>query len=105
MYNKLMIIKNGKENELETYFNNKYTIIVAWAEFCGPCTMVKAQLELLASQREDVNVVELNVDDNQSFVMKNRLTGTPTVIIYKDGQEINKFVGFQPREIIEEKLK
>lgn len=100
-----MIIKNGNENKLKEYMNNKYTIVVVWAEFCGACQMIKTQLEQLVTSREDVTVVELNVDNNQNFVIEKRIIGTPSVFIYKDGNEVDKFVGFLPKEIIEGKLK
>lgn len=99
-----MLIKNGKTYELDKYMNSKYTIVIAWAEFCGPCTMTKVQLEELEISRDDLNVVELNVDDNQEFVLKNKIVGTPTVFIYKEGKEIDKFVGFLPKQEIERKL-
>lgn len=104
MYNDCMLIKNARSYEIKEYLNSKYTIIIAWAEYCGACAMVKPQLEELETSRNDLNVVELNVDDNQEFVIKNKIAGTPTVFIYKDGKEIDKFVGFLPKQEIERKL-
>lgn len=104
MYNRFMLIKDARTYDLEKYLDSKYTIVITWAEYCGPCTMTKMQLTELEAARNDLNVVELNVEDNQEFVIQKQIVGTPTVFIYKEGKEFDKFVGFLPKEEIERKL-
>jgi thioredoxin 1 len=69
-----------------------------WAEWCGPCRMVAPVLEQIAvEQTGKLKIVKLNVDENQQTPMQFGVTGIPTMILFKDGQMVERIVGFMPK--------
>jgi thioredoxin 1 len=69
-----------------------------WAEWCGPCRMVAPVLEQIASEQSGkLKIVKLNVDENTETPSRFGITGIPTMILFKDGQPIERIVGFMPK--------
>jgi thioredoxin 1 len=76
-----------------------------WAEWCGPCRMVAPVLEQIAvEQAGKLKIVKLNVDENPATPAKFGITGIPTMILFKDGQMIERLVGFMPKPQLLKKL-
>ena len=70
-----------------------------WAPWCGPCKMVGPVVAELAKDVEGkVLVGKLNVDDNQLYAQKYGVMSIPTLILFKDGAEFSRTVGFTPKE-------
>jgi thioredoxin 1 len=73
-----------------------------WAEWCGPCRMVAPVVEKLAKDYADkIKVGKFNVDDNSEIPAQYGVQSIPTLILFKDGEEANRMVGYQS----EQKLK
>ena len=68
-----------------------------WAPWCGPCRVVAPVLEEIASERDDVRIVKLNVDDNQQTAAKYGVMSIPTMILFKHGQPAETIVGALPK--------
>ena len=68
-----------------------------WAEWCGPCRMVAPIVEELAGEMPGVTFAKLNVDENQGVAQKLGITSIPTLLLYKDGQLVDRVVGLQPK--------
>jgi thioredoxin 1 len=76
-----------------------------WAEWCGPCRMLGPTVEEIAGEMVDkVKVHKLNVDDNPQTPSKYHVRGIPTLIIFKDGKDVEQLVGNQPKEVIVQAL-
>jgi len=75
-----------------------------WAPWCGPCRMVSPVLEEIHSEREDLRVVKLNVDENQQTAVRFEVMSIPTMIMFKQGQVVKKLIGAQPKARIETEL-
>jgi thioredoxin 1 len=76
-----------------------------WAPWCGPCRMVAPVVEALAREYDGRAVVaKINTDENQQLAGRLGIMGIPTVILFKDGQEVDRVVGFVPRKTLEERL-
>lgn len=76
-----------------------------WAPWCGPCKMIAPVLEELDSEMSDkVKIVKLDVDDNQQTAAEYGIMSIPTLLILKDGQPVDKVVGFQPKEALAGRL-
>ena len=71
-----------------------------WAEWCGPCRMIAPILEQLAKEYNGkIKIAKLDVDSNQMVAAQLGIRGIPTLVIFKDGQEIKRQVGAGPKQI------
>ena len=68
-----------------------------WAPWCGPCRMVAPILEEIASQREDVVIGKVNVDEEMELAVQFGILSIPTLIAMEGGQVTGKIVGFRPK--------
>jgi thioredoxin 1 len=76
-----------------------------WAPWCGPCRMVAPIVEDLAERYEGRAVVaKFNTDENLKVTGELGIMGIPTMILFKDGQEVERVVGFAPGQALEQKL-
>jgi thioredoxin 2 len=76
-----------------------------WAEWCGPCHMVAPTVEKLAADLAGrVRVAKLNIDDNPRTAAQFGVRSIPTLLILKDGQEVDRLIGVQPKEEILRRL-
>ena len=70
-------------------------VVDLWAPWCGPCLMVAPVLEEIAKELNGkIKVGKLNVDENQKIATQFGISAIPTLLIFKNGQEIKKIVGF-----------
>ncbi|OEF96250.1 thioredoxin [Desulfuribacillus alkaliarsenatis] len=87
----------GKEN-LEAEVNSGVSIVDFYADWCGPCKMLTPVLEELATDLAGkAKVVKVNVDQNQELAAEFKIQGVPTIVIMKDGEVVERAVGFQPK--------
>ncbi|MDX8359361.1 MULTISPECIES: thioredoxin [Bacillaceae] len=76
-----------------------------WAPWCGPCKMIAPVLEELDQEMGDkVKIVKLDVDDNQETAAKFGVMSIPTLLVFKNGEVVDKVVGFQPKEALADLL-
>jgi thioredoxin 1 len=65
-----------------------------WAEWCGPCKMIAPTLEEIATeQRGKVAIAKLNVDDNPDTARRYDVMSIPTLLVFKDGEQVKRIVG------------
>jgi thioredoxin 2 len=76
-----------------------------WAPWCGPCRMVAPMMEKLAAEWAGrVRVAKLNVDENPATAARFGAQSIPTILVLKNGREVDRMVGVQPKEEIERRL-
>jgi thioredoxin 1 len=75
-----------------------------WAPWCGPCRLVAPVLEEIASERSDVRIVKLNVDENQQTAAKYGVMSIPTMILFKNGQAAETIIGALPKPRLVQQL-
>ena len=93
----LEAIKSLKSNEFETLIKTGVTLVDFGAPWCAPCRMQRPAIEELADQHiGKVVFAEINVDENRQAAMKYGIMSIPTIIIFKGGKEIQRFIGLQP---------
>ena len=76
--------------------SNVITLVDLWAPWCGPCRMQLPVIEQVAEKAGDrARVVKVNVDEAGSVAQQLNVNSIPTLIIFKDGKEVNRLVGVQ----------
>jgi len=96
-----------EENLPNTPSVKKYTTIVVdcWAPWCGPCRMVGPIIEELAKEMQGKIVFgKLNVDENPQTSAKHQIMSIPTMLIFKNGDLVDRFVGAIPKEELKKKI-
>ena len=94
-----------KANFDELVLNNPKTVLLDfWAPWCGPCRMVAPIVEEIASQRDDVVLGKINVDEEMALAMEFGVASIPTLVVMKNGKAVNKAVGYRPKADIEKLL-
>jgi thioredoxin len=93
------------DNFEETVKKHSLMLVDCWAAWCGPCRMVAPVVDELARDYDGrVTVAKLNVDENPKTAEQFCVVSIPTLLIMKNGNEVDRIVGVAPKQYIEEKL-
>ena len=85
--------------------SDKPVLVDFWAAWCGPCRMLGPIIEEIALDFEGKAIVgKVDVDNNQQISVDYGIRNIPTVLIFKNGEVVDKIVGVSPKEVIAEKL-
>lgn len=80
-------------------------VVDFWAPWCGPCRMVSPIVEELSNEYgEKVRFAKMNTDDNETTSSQFGIWSIPTLVIFKDGKEVNRLVGFAPKEQLKRQI-
>ena len=94
-------IKITMDNFQKEVMENEKTVLVDfYADWCGPCQMMVPVMETIAEENQDIVVGKLNVDEEGELAMKYQVASIPTVIAFRNGQEVGREVGFVPKEAV-----
>ena len=88
------VLKVTSENfEKEVLQSDKPVLIDFYADWCGPCKMLSPIVDEVAEENTDIKVVKINVDNAQDLAMKYQVMSIPTLVVIRDGREVNRSVG------------
>lgn len=91
--------------EAEVLKADTLVLVDFWAPWCGPCRAMAPILTELAKERETtLKVVKVNVDEEQTYAAKFGIMTIPTLILFKDGEPVDKMMGGYPKRSIVERL-
>lgn len=94
------MIKKLNSNNLYEEINNGITLVDFYADWCGPCKMIAPIIEEIATECENITVGKINVDNDAEIALKYNVSSIPTIIIFRDGKEASRLVGYRPKEDI-----
>ena len=95
----MSLITVTTENYDELTRNNT-VLLDFWAEWCGPCRMVAPIVEEIAAENPGITLGKINVDEEMELAMQFGITSIPTLVVMKDGQMVNKAIGYAPKKEI-----
>ncbi len=84
--------------EQEVLKSGTSVLVDFWATWCGPCRMIAPVLEEIASEKENVRIAKLDVDANPITAGRFGVRAIPTMILFKDGKEAQRLVGYMPKD-------
>ena len=87
--------------EKEVINEKKEVLVDFYANWCGPCKMLRTVLEDIAKENNNIKIVSIDVDEAESLAMSYEVFSIPCLIKFKDGKAEKRSVGFKPREEIE----
>lgn len=99
-----MAIVNVNDQSFKADVESGGTVLVDfWAPWCGPCKMIAPVLEELATEVTST-IAKVNVDDNPESAARFGVMSIPTLIVFKDGQPVDKVVGVQSKDALKNLL-
>jgi thioredoxin 1 len=91
--------------ENEVLKSDKITLVDFWATWCGPCRKLSPVVEELAAQYDGkVKFVKIKADENMQTSQKYSISGVPSLLLFKNGEPVERIVNLVPKNIIENTL-
>ena len=102
----MAVVTFTQENfDQEVLKSSDIAIVDFWATWCGPCKMMAPAVEELANEQDDVIVGKLNVDFAPELARAYKVMSIPTLILFKNGEAVEKRIGVQSKAELEALIK
>lgn len=102
----MSMVLNSESFYREIKETNKLIVVDFFAVWCGPCKMLTPVFESLDDEfGAEVSFVKIDIDNNLDIVRKYDIVSVPTMVMIKNGEEVDRIVGFVPRDQIKSKIK
>ncbi|MBP3307805.1 MAG: thioredoxin [Clostridia bacterium] len=88
---------NLKNEDFDSVVREGAVLVDFFAPWCGPCRAMMPIIDEIASEREDIKVVAVNVDEQRALAERFRVVSIPTLLIMKDGETVTRLQGARPK--------
>ena len=98
----MKVIDVNKSNFEEEVIKSEKRVLVDFnADWCGPCKMLRPVLDEIAENNDNIKIVSVNVDFNESLAKEYNVFSIPCLVLIENGKEINRSVGMIPKSDVE----
>lgn len=97
-------IKVLTDSNFQHQVKNGVTLVDFWASWCMPCKMMAPVLNDLSEELSDASVGKINIEDHPKMASQYGVRSIPTMIIFKNGKEINRLVGVKSKEVLHREI-
>lgn len=94
------MIEYQGENYTDVIGKQGLVAVQYYATWCGPCKMLKPVLDAVAQDEKDVDFYRVDIDQYRDQAIQSGIRSVPTVVLYKDGEEVDRTSGYQPKDKI-----
>ena len=98
-------IEHLDEKSFDDFISKGNCIVDFYADWCGPCKMMAPEFDKAAKEMKDVKFGKVNVDGNQSIAQRFQVMGIPTVILFKDKEQVDRFSGVETASAMQDRAK
>lgn len=92
------MIKNYEGTDFQALVKEGITLVDFFATWCGPCKMLEPQLIDLAKEKTDINYLKVDIDKHRQLATESyNIKSVPTLVLFKDGEELSRRSGFAPK--------
>lgn len=95
-----MEIIHGNENNFNDVIEGETVLVDFFATWCGPCRMLSPVLEEIASDRSNIKIVKVDIDESTALAKNFGIMSVPTLLLFKNGKMVDQRSGFAPKEEI-----
>ncbi|MEN6407574.1 MAG: thioredoxin [Thermoguttaceae bacterium] len=96
---------SDQQFEAEVLKSNEPVLVDFWAPWCGPCRMIAPVVEELASENQGaLKVAKVNIDESPNTASAYGVSSIPTIMLFKGGEVIDRFVGVQPKKRLQDAI-
>jgi thioredoxin 1 len=95
-----MAIEHLKAENFDSVVSSGLVVVDFWAEWCGPCRMLEPVFEELSGEMDGVKFAKVNITESQEIAQKYGVMSIPTLVLFKDGKEIDRMMGAIPKGML-----
>lgn len=99
-----MVVKELTKDNFAEIVKGKTVVVDFYADWCGPCQMIKPIFAELSEEMDDVVFAKVNTEQEPDLAREFHVMSIPTMVVLKDGEEIDRTIGAMPKDMLRQKI-